>query len=108
MSPNDYKSIRQLEVLCPKLVAKKFILGFFAKKKEDMTILLKIIQSKILSLPVVINENLFFLGKSPKLETFAPLSHFIKETKESNNTSKNADNDEIFIIDELNALALKE
>lgn len=98
---NDYKSIRQLEILCPKTIAKHYILGFFTKQKEDMQELLNILKEKLISLPISINANIFFLGKSLKLKTFTPIvtNTLDDSTQEQVNTSENANADEAPIID---------
>lgn len=98
IDPNDYKSIRQLEILCPKKVAKEFILGFFAKQKEDMEVLLDIVKDKLLSLSVTMNANIFFLGKSLRLNTFTPITKHTISVKDSENINTKDDHDENTII----------
>ena len=107
---NDYKSIRQLEILCPKTVATNYILGFFAKHKEDMQELLNILKEKLLTLPVTINANIFFLGKSLKLKTFMPLASNTLSVNHTNNTQITSntaeDGEEVIIVDAFDTFSI--
>ena len=72
--------------------------------------LLNILKEKLLSLPVTINANIFFLGKSLKLKTFKPLTSNtvdINHTKHTEIKSNTEDDDkEVIIIDALDAFSI--
>ena len=97
---NDYKSIRQLEILCPKKVTRDYILGFFVKQKEDMQTLLNIAKDKLSSLSITVNANIFFLGKSIRLNTFTPLNQKAININTNDNKGSNEDNESENIVED--------
>lgn len=103
---HDYKSIRQLEILCPQKVAQKYILGFFVKQKEHMEKVLKMVTNKLLSLSVIINDNIFFLGKTTKLKTFMPLTFNAINDDIKDNQPVTEESEDCTIVDEIITLSL--
>lgn len=102
----EYKSIRQLEVLCPKRVSKNLILGFFVKAKNDMATLAHLIQEKALSLSIMLNANIFFLSKSKNLATFIPLKSTAYSIVNNDDSTSDDPSEDTVCIESLNTLTL--
>ena len=106
ISTNDYKSIRQLEVLCPIRVAKEFILGFFVKQHEDMQALLAMVKETFSPSTISVNSNIFFLGKSLKLKTFTPLNQKAIDINTYDNKASDENSESENILEEFKHVSI--